>query len=90
VLRFDGVETWCKVWLNGVQVGTSSGSRLPVEFDVTDVIVAGSNTLAVRVTQWAASTYLEGQDMWWLPGIVSGVSVRSHSSSATLPFSIAL
>lgn len=71
ILRFDGVETWCKVWVNGTELGTSSGSRVPVEFDVTSVIQPGVNTVAVRVCQWAAGTYLEGQDMWWLPGIVS-------------------
>src|SRR3954471_24229221 len=34
VLRFEGVDSSCKVWLNGEVLGTSRGSRLPVEFDV--------------------------------------------------------
>src|ERR671921_1741266 len=31
VLRFEGVDSWCRVWCNGRELGTSSGSRLPVE-----------------------------------------------------------
>lgn len=67
--------------MNGKEIGTSSGSRLPVEFDVTAVVTTGVNTVAVRVTQWAASTYLEGQDMWWLPGIVSAAIFRIQRDS---------
>src|SRR6201986_938215 len=33
VVRFEGVDSTCKVWLNGELLGTSRGSRLPVEFD---------------------------------------------------------
>ena len=36
LLRFDGVDSWYAVWINGVTVGRSSGSRLTAEFDVTD------------------------------------------------------
>ncbi len=55
-------------------VGTISGSRLPTEFDVTSLLKQ-ENTLAVRVTQWSAGTYLEGQDQWWLPGIFRDVTL---------------
>ena len=49
---------------------TSTGSRLPAEFDVGELLRPGEdNVLAVRVHQWSAGTYLEDQDMWWLSGI---------------------
>ncbi|MFE9425605.1 glycoside hydrolase family 2 TIM barrel-domain containing protein [Kitasatospora sp. NPDC006697] len=75
VLRFDGVESWFRVWLNGSELGTSSGSRLPVEFDATPVLGERGNVLAVRVHQWSAASYLEDQDMWWLPGIFRDVTL---------------
>lgn len=70
MLRFDGVESWYKVWLNGKLLGFSTGSRLPTEFDVTSAL-SEKNVLAVRVHQWSAATYVEDQDQWWMPGIVS-------------------
>ncbi len=75
VLRFDGVESLFKVWVNGQEIGSASGSRLAHEFEVTDAVRAGENTIAVRVHQWSAASYLEDQDQWWLPGIFRDVTV---------------
>jgi beta-galactosidase len=75
VLRFDGVESCARVWLNGTELGFFTGSRLPAEFDVGHLLVPGRNVLAVRVHQWSAGSYLEDQDMWWLPGIFRGVTL---------------
>ena len=76
VLRFDGVESVFKVWVNGVEIGTASGSRLAHEFDVTAAVRPGTNELAVRVHQWSAASYLEDQDQWWLPGIFRDVTLH--------------
>lgn len=78
VLRFDGVESRYRVWVNGVEIGVGTGSRLAQEFDVTDAVTAGTNTIAVRVHQWSASTYVEDQDQWWLPGIYRDVTVQAR------------
>ncbi|MFE7406946.1 glycoside hydrolase family 2 TIM barrel-domain containing protein [Isoptericola sp. NPDC057559] len=75
LLRFDGVESFFTVWVNGHQVGSASGSRLAHELDVTDAVVPGTNTVAVRVVQWSAASYLEDQDQWWLPGIFREVTL---------------
>ncbi len=75
MLRFDGVESCAKVWLNGVELGFFTGSRLPAEFDVRDALRPGRNVLAVRVHQWSAASYLEDQDQWWLPGIFRSVTL---------------
>lgn len=74
-LRFDGVDSWCEVWLNGTPVGRSSGSRLTVELDVTDLLTGGDDLLAVRVHQWSAGSYVEDQDQWWLSGIFRSVAL---------------
>ena len=44
LLRFDGVESVYRVWLNGIEIGVGKGSRLVQEFDVTDRAAAGHGT----------------------------------------------
>ncbi|WP_234535035.1 glycoside hydrolase family 2 TIM barrel-domain containing protein [Streptomyces shenzhenensis] len=78
VLRFDGVESLFKVWVNGVETGVASGSRLAHEFDVTSAVRPGDNVVAVRVHQWSAASYLEDQDQWWLPGIFRDVTLLAR------------
>ncbi|MHC6595200.1 glycoside hydrolase family 2 TIM barrel-domain containing protein [Arthrobacter sp. C152] len=78
LLRFDGIDSAGTVWLNGVELGTTRGSRLPHEFDVSGVLVQGTNTLAVRVAQFSAASYVEDQDMWWLPGIFRDVTLQAR------------
>jgi beta-galactosidase len=63
LLRFDGIESAGTVWLNGVELGTTRGSRLAHEFDVSGILVEGTNTLAVRVAQFSAASYVEDQDI---------------------------
>ncbi|MFJ4367843.1 glycoside hydrolase family 2 TIM barrel-domain containing protein [Streptomyces chartreusis] len=75
VLRFDGVESLFRVWVNGVEIGSAGGSRLAHEFDVTSAVRPGDNVVAVRVHQWSAASYVEDQDQWWLPGIFRDVTL---------------
>jgi beta-galactosidase len=76
VLRFEGVDSCARVWLNETELGVTSGSRLPSEFDVTSVVRRdGENLVAVRVHQWSSGSYLEDQDMWWLSGIFREVTL---------------
>jgi beta-galactosidase len=82
VLRFEGVDSCCRVWLNGRELGSSTGSRLPVEFDATAALRDGDNLLAVRVHQWSAGSYLEDQDMWWLSGIFREVRLLARPAGA--------
>ena len=81
-LRFDGVESQATVWVNGTWVGMARGSRLAHEFDVTDLVRPGANTITVRVHQFSSGSYLEDQDQWWLPGIFRSVSLRHLASGA--------
>ena len=63
LIKFDGVETYFEVYVNGQYVGFSKGSRLTAEFDISAMVKTGDNLLCVRVMQWADSTYVEDQDM---------------------------
>lgn len=73
IIKFDGVETYLEVYVNGNYVGFSKGSRLTAEFDISEFAQQGENLLSVRVMQWADSTYIEDQDMWWTGGIFRDV-----------------
>ena len=75
LLKFDGVDSFYYVWVNGQLAGMSKGSRNAAEFDITDIAQVGTNRIAVQVMQWSDGTYLEDQDMWWLSGIFRNVSV---------------
>jgi len=76
-LRFEGVDSAFHVWVNGERVGYSQGARIPAEFDVTDSLEPGENTIAVRVLKWCDGSYIEDQDMWWMSGIFRDVSLTA-------------
>ncbi|MFI6931062.1 glycoside hydrolase family 2 TIM barrel-domain containing protein [Streptomyces sp. NPDC050287] len=86
VLRFDGVESCARVWLNGTDIGEFKGSRLPHEFAVGHLLRPDRNVLAVRVHQWSAGSYLEDQDQWWLPGIFRDVTLLHRPAGSVLDF----
>lgn len=86
VLRLEGVESCARVWLNGTELGTFKGSRLPHEFAVGELLRPEGNVLAVRVHQWSSGSYLEDQDMWWLPGIFREVSLEHRPDGAEADF----
>jgi beta-galactosidase len=49
-LRFDGVDSAFKVWINGSYIGYSEGARNPTDFDVTSFVKSNrENILAVQV-----------------------------------------
>lgn len=86
VLRFEGVDSCARVWLNGTELGVTKGSRLPTEFRVRDALRLGHNVLAVQVHQWSSGSYLEDQDMWWLPGIFRSVAVVRRPAASITDF----
>lgn len=61
------------LWINGEKVGYSQGSKLPAEFDITDFIKPGTNSLAMEVYRWSDGSYLECQDFWRISGITRDV-----------------
>lgn len=72
-LNFEGVDSCFYVWVNGLYVGYSQVSHATSEFDVTNCLVDGNNTLAVLVLKWCDGTYLEDQDKFRMTGIFRDV-----------------
>jgi beta-galactosidase len=87
LLRLEGVDSCARLWLNGIELGITSGSRLPAEFDVTTTLTwTGDNVLAVRVHQWSSGSYLEDQDMWWMSGIFRRVTLAVRPSGGIVDY----
>ncbi|GHB92881.1 glycoside hydrolase family 2 TIM barrel-domain containing protein [Cerasicoccus arenae] len=80
VLHFGGVESYFEVYVNDVFVGMSKDNRLPSEFDISSVIKAGENSLAVKVLKWCDANYVEDQDQFWHAGIYRNVFLYSTNS----------
>jgi beta-galactosidase len=69
VLHVGAAESVLIVALNGEEVGIGKDSHLASEFELTDRLRPGSNTLRLTVVKWSDATYLEDQDQWWHGGI---------------------
>ena len=68
-VRFNGVGHGFYLWVNGQRVGYSEDSYVPTEFNITDYIVEGDNTMALQVYRFTSGSFLECQDYWRLTGI---------------------
>lgn len=77
VLCCEGVISFYYVWINGKFVGYNQGSKTPAEWDITDKLQKGENTIALEVYRWSSGSYLECQDMWRLSGIERNVYLYS-------------
>ena len=88
VLRFDGIESYGEIYVNGTYIGMTKGSRLSAEFDVTDALRKGDNLIAVKVLQYCDGTYIEDQDMWWASGIFRDVYLMERPESRLTDFHV--
>ena len=70
---FEGVSAYFDLYINGNYVGSGSGSRLQNEFDITDFVTEGKNTITAKVYKWCAGSYLEDQDQFRFHGIFRDV-----------------
>ncbi|MFD7101325.1 glycoside hydrolase family 2 TIM barrel-domain containing protein [Streptomyces celluloflavus] len=77
LISFQGVKSAFFVWVNGERVGYSEDSYTPAEFDLTDRLRPGENSLAVEVYRWSDGSWLEDQDMIDLSGIFRDVYLYS-------------
>ncbi|MGQ1783801.1 glycoside hydrolase family 2 TIM barrel-domain containing protein [Saccharicrinis sp. GN24d3] len=78
ILHFGGVTSAFTCWVNGKKVGYSEDSCLPAEFDITDYLKDGENTVSVEVYRWTSASFLEDQDHWRLSGIHREVMILSQ------------
>ena len=77
ILCCEGVISFYYAWVNGKFLGYNQDSKTPAEWDITDKLKKGENTIALEVYRWSAGAYLECQDMWRLSGIERDVYLYS-------------
>lgn len=70
---FEGVATCASLYINDNYVGFTQGSHLQAEFDITDFVNEGKNTVTVKVLKWCCGSYLEDQDAFRYNGIFRDV-----------------
>ena len=87
-LNFEGVDSCFYVWLNGSYVGYSQVSHMTSEFDITDLLQDGANTIAVLVMKWCDGSYLEDQDKFRMSGIFRDVYILKRPNQAISDYHI--
>lgn len=88
VLCFEGVISFYYVWVNGELLGYNQGSKTAAEWDITDKLKDGENTVALEVYRWSAGSYLECQDFWRLSGIERDVYLYSTPKQYIADFKV--
>jgi beta-galactosidase len=80
-LNFEGVDSCYYVWVNGTFVGFSQVSHSTSEFDISALLVEGTNTLAVLVMKWCLGSYYEDQDKFRMSGIFRDVYLLTRAQN---------
>lgn len=75
---FEGVSSCVELYINNKYVGYSQGSRLQSEFDISEFVKEGKNTIKAVVHKWCSGSYLEDQDSFRYNGIFRDVYILSR------------
>ena len=79
IIHIGGAESVHALFINGSFVGYGTDSRLPSEYDISDFLVTGKNTVAIMVPRYSAQSYVEDQDQWWMAGLHREVFLESRA-----------
>ena len=87
-LNFEGVSGAMYVWVNGEKVGYNEDSKTPSNFNITNLVKKGKNTVAVQVLRWHDGSYLEDQDFWRISGIERDVFIYATNKVTVKDFRV--
>ena len=76
-INFGAVKSAYYLWVNSMFVGYSEDAKTNSDFDITDYVKTGKNTLALKVFRFSDGSYLECQDFWRISGIERDVFIYS-------------
>lgn len=77
-LHIGAMKSGGFVWINGKYVGYSQGSKLPAEFNISNYLKNGKNTISLQIFRYTDGAYLECQDFWRISGIERDVYIYSQ------------
>lgn len=87
---FEGVNSCLYLYVNDKIVGSSQGSHLQSEFNISKYIREGNNKLTVKVLKWCVGSYLEDQDCFRLSGIFRDVYLLSRDKESVRDIEISV
>lgn len=87
-LHFAGVSGAMYVWVNEEFVGYNEGSKTPAEYNISEFLKSGKNSISVQVMRWSNASYMEDQDFWRLSGIERDVYVYATEKASILDFRV--
>jgi beta-galactosidase len=85
-LHFESGVAAMYIWVNGKQVGYSEDAKNPAEFEITDFVRPGRNSIAIEAYRWSDGSYMEDQDMWRLSGFDRSIYLYSTASTRIRDF----
>ena len=88
ILHFGAASSMLNVWLNEQFVGYSEDSKTPAEFNITQFLKTGENSLAVEIFRWCDGSYLEDQDFWRMSGITRDVYLMARAEQQIQNFRV--
>ncbi|WP_338912716.1 glycoside hydrolase family 2 TIM barrel-domain containing protein [Clostridium perfringens] len=87
-INFEGVDSCFYFWINDNFVGYSQISHSISEFDITEFLVKGKNTITVLVLKWCDGTYFEDQDKFRMSGIFRDVYILRRAKERIVDYKI--
>lgn len=88
IITFEGVESAYYLYVNGVRCAYSEGTFRHSEYDITDLLTQGDNTLAVEVYRWCTGSWMEDQDFFRLAGIFREVYLYTTGKQYIADFKV--
>lgn len=85
-ISFQSVESAYYLYVNGKQVGYSTDSFSAHDFNITDYLVKGENTIALKVFRWSIGSWLENQDFIRESGIYRDVYLYAKDEAEIRDF----
>ncbi|QTD37039.1 DUF4981 domain-containing protein [Polaribacter batillariae] len=87
-LHVGAAKSNLTVWANGTYVGYGEDGKLPQEFNLTNYLKSGKNTLVFKVMRWSDGSYLECQDFWRMSGITRETYLYARNRTHVVDFEI--
>ncbi|MET4695547.1 glycoside hydrolase family 2 TIM barrel-domain containing protein [Endozoicomonas lisbonensis] len=85
-LQLAGARTATFIWINGQRVGYTQNAKNPAEFNITDYVREGENSIALEIFRWSNASYLEKQDMLDMSGLEREVFIYSTDKTRIFDF----
>ena len=88
ILHIGAASSMVNVWVNEQFVGYSEDSKTPAEFNITQLMKKGENSLAIEIFRWCDGSYLEDQDFWRMSGITRDIYLLARTEQQVQNFRV--